>query len=56
MKEGRTAQLRKVSRENDRTTEELIAEMNEQIARIKALRICIALYLVSTLVENRKFP
>lgn len=56
MQEEPTAQIRNASRENYRDTEQLIAEMNELIARIRQLRICIALYLVSNDVENRKFP
>ena len=55
MQEEPTTQLSTESRDNYRDTELLIAEMNELIARIKQLRICIALYLVSV-EENRKFP
>lgn len=44
--------------EDNRDTKTLIAEMNEQIARIKQLRICIAFYLISISndLENRNFP
>ena len=56
MQEEPTDQIRNVSGQNNRNTEQLIEEMNELIARIKQLRICIAFYLVSNAVENRKFP
>jgi hypothetical protein len=56
MQKEPTTQLSTEGRDNYRDTEQLIAEMNELIARIKHLRICIALYLVSNVEENRKFP
>lgn len=56
MPEAPIDKMQFANKQNYRDTEQLIAEMNELIARIKQLRICIALYLVSNVLENRKFP
>lgn len=56
MQEDPIDKWQNASKQNYRDTEQLIADMNDLIARIKQLRICIALYLVSNVAENRKFP
>ncbi|AFZ20648.1 hypothetical protein Mic7113_4987 [Allocoleopsis franciscana PCC 7113] len=56
MPEYPTDKMQVANKQHYGDTAQLIADMNELIARIKQLRICIALYLVSNDVENRKFP
>lgn len=58
MPEESTVPKREFLAENNRDPKILIAEINEQIARINQLRICIAFYFlsVSNDLENRNFP
>jgi hypothetical protein len=56
MHEEPTADTQNASDESQEYTEKLIGEINNLIARINRLRACIALYLVSKDLNDRKFP
>ena len=56
MHEEPTPDTQNASDESQEDTEKLIGEINNLIARIKRLRACIALYLVSNDLNDRKFP
>lgn len=46
------AKSENVSDESQEDTEKLIAQINELIARIKRLRICIAFYVLSEVLKD----